>query len=233
MPSQSDPEQSSTEPTQEELREGSRSKQQGPYRAGSVVLWWVLGCAVGGMLGGFGRILEHLFLLPVFFGGLLGIAQVLVLRSYLPRGTGLWIVASFFGWFTGFMAKMILGGVLPPPYGLDPFFLYDFVTWAVFGLAQGLVLWAVLGLRFAERDGPLGCRKLFGRGPVCDLRIFRHTRAVFNSWRWDLGRDRACSRLSRHPRRSLWNPDGLGACSGDPKGATRRSGDAASTRSLF
>ncbi len=162
MLSPSDPEQSSTQPNQEP-REGSRSEQRGLYRAGSVVLWWVLGCAAGGMLGGFGRILEMLFFLPVFFGGFLGIAQGLVLRRYLPRGIGLWILASFLGWFAGEIVRMILLAVFPAvgdvgaeaisseqsgsPYGLDPFFVYEPVVWAVFGLAQGLVLWAVLGLR--------------------------------------------------------------------------------------
>ena len=135
-------------------RPGDEERQE-IFRKRSFFLWWVLACAIGGVVASYSILFEMLFFVPVF-GGVLGVAQWLVLQSYLRRA-GLWVLASFFGWLAGAMVRMILlvgafpGAATTDPgtsiLGLDPYFVYEPVVWAIFGLAQGLVLLLILRSR--------------------------------------------------------------------------------------
>ncbi len=118
---------------------------------GSVLVWWIFGCAVGGFIGGLGYVAQFTGEL-ILFGGLLGLAQWVVLRRYLRRA-GFWVVASFFGWVVAQVVVISIQGALP---GLVDFThritrddvfayaLFDPFVWAVYGTFQGVLLLAVL-----------------------------------------------------------------------------------------
>lgn len=117
----------------------------------SVVGWWIFGCTVGGTVGGLGYVAQFAGEL-IFFGGLLGIAQWIVLRRYV-RYAGFWIVASFFGWIVGQVLLISVEGAFP---GLVEathemtrddvlaYAVFDPIVWAVYGVAQGIALLAIL-----------------------------------------------------------------------------------------
>lgn len=116
-----------------------------------VLVWWVIGCAVGGFVGGLGYVAEFVGEL-ILFGGLLGIGQWVVLRRYL-RHAGAWIVVSFFGWIVAQVSVISIQGAFP---GLVDFAheitrndvfayaLFDPSVWAIYGIFQGIVLLAAL-----------------------------------------------------------------------------------------
>ena len=118
---------------------------------GSLLAWWVVGCAVGGFIGGLGYVAQFTGEL-ILFGGLLGLAQWIVLRRYLWRA-GFWVVASFFGWVVAQVAVISIQGAFP---GLVDFThritrddvfayaLFDPFVWAIYGTFQGVLLFAVL-----------------------------------------------------------------------------------------
>ena len=137
---------SNIDPSSSILREGPR--------AWSVLPWWMIGCAVGGFVGGLGYVAQFLGD-RILFGGLLGTAQWLILQRYF-RWAGLWVVASFFGWIVGQVATIFVEGAFPSV--VDAVFeatgseilgyaVFDPLVWAVFGLVQGLVFLLLFGLR--------------------------------------------------------------------------------------
>ncbi|CAN5662770.1 hypothetical protein BH24ACT22_BH24ACT22_06680 [soil metagenome] len=117
----------------------------------SVSAWWVFGSAVGGFIGGLGYVAQFTGEL-ILFGGLLGLAQWVVLRRYLRRA-GFWVVASIFGWIVAQIAVISIEGAFP---GLVDFAhritrddvfayaLFDPFVWAIYGSFQAILLLAVL-----------------------------------------------------------------------------------------
>lgn len=112
---------------------------------------------LGGAVGGAAFVVP--FVGEVFlFGAILGAAQALILRRYLDRRTAeLWVYASFFGWFVGWLVFIFL--VRPVATELAPGLnrqagspiviagvyvagttLLRFAIWAVFTAFQGAVL---------------------------------------------------------------------------------------------
>lgn len=110
----------------------------------------------------------------LFLSGLiLGAAQVLVLRRYLPAGVaGRWVLASFLGWFAGWMGLGLaskqanvsglpeiaqqVGSVAATVVGTEEARTtvpLRFWVWAVFAISQSAVL--VLGLRLSLSLGAL------------------------------------------------------------------------------
>ena len=86
-----------------ELSEHEHGWEQSSW--GDLRAWalWVLASAIGGAVGGGTFIVQ--FVGEVFlFGVILGTTQALILRRYLDRRTAeLWVYASFFGWFVGWL----------------------------------------------------------------------------------------------------------------------------------
>lgn len=76
------------------------------------LLWWMLANTVGGAIigaleeGGF-QFLATL----VLTGPVLGIAQWLVIRSYIGH-TGWWVIGSSVGWFLGILLNIMATGIL-------------------------------------------------------------------------------------------------------------------------
>jgi hypothetical protein len=134
---------------------------------------WVLASAVGGAVAGPAS--EPLGILGTLFlsGLILGAAQVLVLRRYLPAGVaGRWMLASFLGWFAGWMGLGLaskqanvsglpeiaqqVGSVAATVVGTEEARTtvpLRFWVWAVFAISQSAVL--VLGLRLSLSLGAL------------------------------------------------------------------------------
>lgn len=127
-------------------------------------LWVLAGAAGGAVTGATGYLLEALALV-VLLGVALGVAQALVIRRYLPRGTApLWAVASSFGWFFGwFVLGMAIFFLRISSLGLDlqigsilfagvqvsgAAFLDIAAVCAVFGAFQAAVLLALGGRPF-------------------------------------------------------------------------------------
>lgn len=116
-------------------------------REKSVLLSWVVGCAIGGAVGASVPFVS-LFVLQ----GILGVAQWLVLRCYL-NWAGLWMVASLFGWLVSQISRLLFMGAIPEAvyafvdapevelWATEP------VVWVSFGLVQSLVFLSVLRSR--------------------------------------------------------------------------------------
>ena len=120
----------------------------------TVLVWWVLGSAVGGFIGGLGYVAEFAGEL-IFFGGLLSIAQWIVLRRYLWHA-GVWVVASFFGWIVAQMLVISIQGAFPglveaahetTRSDVFAYALFDPIVWALYGAAQAIVLFTILRRR--------------------------------------------------------------------------------------
>lgn len=105
-------------------------------------LWWVFACGVGGVAGGASYVEPYLGL--ALFGGILGVAQWLVLRRYLSRVV-LWAVFSVVGWILGYIAQFAVSGSLSgmgeaifawTGSEIASFLVFGPMTWAVFGIFQ-------------------------------------------------------------------------------------------------
>ena len=118
------------------------SSKNGRDRRSEMVIPWVLASTVGGAVGGLGFVLQFFGQL-VLFGGVLGLAQWLVLLRYLERA-GWWVSASFFGWFAGSVAGML---ATPATAGASATtgLMLGFGAWAGLGAFQGLALYGLLG----------------------------------------------------------------------------------------
>ncbi len=140
-----------------ELSEHEQGQEQSPGRGLQAWALWVLASAIGGAVGG-GTFIVQFVGEGILFGAILGAAQALILRRYLDRSTAeLWVYASFFGWFVGWLVFILL--VRPVATELVPGLdrqagspiviagvhiagttLLRFVIWAVFAAFQGAVL---------------------------------------------------------------------------------------------
>jgi hypothetical protein len=66
----------------------------------SLWLWWMLATAAGGTVIGALSAPTDFFWYIIMTGLVVGVAQWLVLRCYIPH-SGWWVLASAFGWFLG------------------------------------------------------------------------------------------------------------------------------------
>jgi len=109
-----------------------------------MVIPWVLASTVGGAVGGLGFVLEFVGPL-VLFGGVLGLAQWLVLLRYFDRA-GWWVAASFFGWIAGSVAGVFAVAAVSAD-GRDPAIVFGIVMpWASLGVFQALGLYGLLAV---------------------------------------------------------------------------------------
>ena len=129
---------------------------------------WLLVSTLGGAVGGL--VSEPLEIVGVLFlpGVTLGAAQALVLQRYL-RGTGYWAVASFVGWFAGWVVIALenlvtyyligvpegtqqIGSAIKRLIGTEGastvFPIYSLV-WVVFAAFQFLALWTIVVFSWA------------------------------------------------------------------------------------
>lgn len=122
----------------------------------SLWLSWLLASAAGGAFIGSMAAPTDFFWFLVMTGLVIGVAQWLVLRRYLP-GAGWWILASAFGWFLGSLVLMTTVEIINP--------IADFlesvirlgiwgsaVTMILYGTVLGAVQWLVLR-RHTQRAG--------------------------------------------------------------------------------
>lgn len=111
---------------------------------------WVLASAVGGAAGGTTFVLGAFGLL-FLFGPIIGAAQAVVLRHYLPKGTAIrWVLVSFLGWFAGLVTVAATVGILgegvqdavAQKTGSETPLLLTLMVlaWAVLGAAQAIFL---------------------------------------------------------------------------------------------
>ncbi|MGG6293610.1 hypothetical protein ACQ4M4_04225 [Leptolyngbya sp. AN02str] len=106
-------------------------------------LWWTLATTIAGAIVGALEASGFELVATIFFTGLLiGAAQWLVLRQYIPKAFW-WIVVSALGWTFGLVLLSYYGSLFDP---LIPF-LITLGIWRIFGMnlvIQPIVL-AVLG----------------------------------------------------------------------------------------
>ena len=92
-------------------------------------LWWTLATAIAGAIVGALEELGFQFIATIVFTGLLiGAAQWLVLRQYIPQAFW-WIVVSTLGWTLGLVLLRYYGSLINP---LIPF-LSTLGVWRIFG----------------------------------------------------------------------------------------------------
>jgi hypothetical protein len=114
-------------------------------------LWWTLATTIAGAIVGALEESGFQFIATIFFTGLLiGAAQWLVLRQYIPKAFW-WIVVSALGWTFGlllvsFFITPLFDPLVPflSTLGAWPVFWSNLVTWpielAIFGVAQFPIL---------------------------------------------------------------------------------------------
>ena len=119
-----------------------RERASGLREDVSVWSLWVLSSALGGAVGGAAFVLEFLGVL-ILFGLIFGAAQALVLRRYIRRATGFWVVASFFGWLTGWLILGVAQGALE---GLLSEITRRTGSEAVATQSLQILVWVVLGV---------------------------------------------------------------------------------------
>lgn len=105
-------------------------------------LWWTLATTIAGAIVGALEASGFQFVATIFFTGLLiGAAQWLVLRQYIPKAFW-WIVVSTLGWTLGLV-------LLSPNVTLDPLiqFLSTLGAWEVFwmNLVNQPIVLAIVG----------------------------------------------------------------------------------------
>lgn len=110
--------------------------------APSLWLWWTLATTIAGAIVGALEASGFQFIATIFFTGMLiGAAQWLVLRQYIPKAFW-WIVVSALGWTFGLL-------LVSPNVTLDPLiqFLNMLGLWYVFwmNLVKQLIVLAILG----------------------------------------------------------------------------------------
>ncbi len=92
-------------------------------------LWWTLATAIAGAIVGALEASGFQFIATIVFTGLLiGTAQWLVLRQYIPKAFW-WIVVSALGWTFGLVLLRYYGSLINP---LIPF-LNTLGVWRIFG----------------------------------------------------------------------------------------------------
>ena len=125
-----------------------------------LTLWlsWLLASASGGTLLGALSAPNEFFWYLIMTGFVVGVAQWLVLRRYLPYA-GWWILASGLGWFLGIMVSITTGEITAPiiellasASGFWRVFWLDVVHDTVVGAGLGVGQWLVLR-RHTQRAG--------------------------------------------------------------------------------
>lgn len=101
-------------------------------------LWllWVIATTIGGIIFGawiFGN--EDYFSFIFMTGLIIGVAQWLILRHYIPYA-GWWILATFLGWFVRIFVPYYETTI--GPFGYDV--VNNSITFTLLGVAQWLVL---------------------------------------------------------------------------------------------
>lgn len=101
-----------------------------------LLLWlsWMLATGAGGTVIGALSGNDDYFWYVFMSGLIVGVAQWVVLRYYIPHA-GWWVLASAFGWFLGLFVS--LG---TKTYLLKPIVIHHSITFALLGVAQWLVL---------------------------------------------------------------------------------------------
>ena len=148
MSSSHNPEQSSTESTEEVLREYPSSERQGLSRKGPDVLFWLSWTAFCAVVTAAVMPLDP-FVGLFILGGAFGLVQWPVLWAYFGRPNLRWIPFSFVGWFIGVIVSStvvlpLVGPWLTALAGRHESLAYEMVLGPIPYVTLGLAQWLLL-----------------------------------------------------------------------------------------
>lgn len=133
-----------------------------------VQLFWMHQQAAGGLTDLFG------ILVPA---AVIGLAQWLALRWLLPRlaagSMGIaWVILTMFGYSAGFLAGSLVAGLVDTGIDLLAAVLLTFISWALVGLCNGTLQWALLQIAVRGARWWIGMNVLgYGLGGVLLTRL--------------------------------------------------------------
>lgn len=148
MSSSHNPEQSSTESTEEVLREYPSSERQGLSRKGPDVLFWLSWTAFCAVVTAAVMPLDP-FVGLFILGGAFGLVQWPVLWAYFGRPNLRWVPFSFVGWFIGVIVSStvvlpLVGPWLTALAGRHESLAYEMVLGPIPYVTLGLAQWLLL-----------------------------------------------------------------------------------------
>lgn len=118
------------------------TKIQSPESLFFLWLLWVIATTIGGIIFGAWIFGDEDYFSSIFMTGLIiGVAQWLILRHYIPYARW-WILASFLGWFLRTFVPYY--GATIEPFGYNV--INNSITFTLLGVAQWLVLLFLLQL---------------------------------------------------------------------------------------